>query len=149
MIKITRNNDFTLRLAAYCMVEGERVDIDLREVDIDTVTLPGAPEGALTWQVDEDGRLLLDIDGPRLDVRGYGLAVTGTIGGRDWHWAVRRIFEVVRYTADSNTTDEATIEALCEPTGITVETLAAKAMTKAEWDALEYKDEKTVYFIID
>lgn len=145
MIRITKKNDFRLTLSAYCMVGGEKVGVDLREVEIDTVDLPGVQASAVAWSVDGSGKLVLDIDGPQLDTRGYGLAVMGTVGGRDWHWAVRRIFEVVRYTAESNTTDEASLDVLCEPAGVSVAVLAARCMTEEEYEQLEEKDSNTIY----
>lgn len=145
MIKITRLNDFTLTLSAYCMEGEEKVWVDLSLIDNLTVEIPGAPADAYTWQVDGEGRLVLDIDGPKLDVRGYGISVRGTINGRDWHWAVRRLFEVVRYTIESNVTDKETIEALCEPAGITATLLTATYMTEEEYQALEHKEEGKIY----
>lgn len=115
----------------------EKVWQDLSLVDNLSVEVTNAPEGSYTYEVDESGRLVLYIDGPQLILRSYGLVAKGTINGRDWCWSVKRIFEVVKHTADSNTIDSAVIEKGCEPVGIHITRLQARVLTKEEYDALD------------
>ncbi|MBO4849854.1 MAG: hypothetical protein J5529_03010 [Prevotella sp.] len=146
MIRITRNNDFRLVLAGYAMDGDKKVWQDLSLVDNLQVELTNAPAGSYTYSVDEAGRLVLDIDGVQLNTISYGLVAKGTIDGRDWCWSVKRLFEVVKHTDDSNAHDTATIEMGCVPTGINITQLLARVVTEEEYAALEPLD-NVLYFI--
>jgi hypothetical protein len=102
-IKITLDNDCTIIVEAYNIENDVETPQDLRLVEDLTVYIPCAPYGSYTYTLDDSGRLVLDIDGPQLSVRSYGIEVKGTINGRDWCWRVKKLFEIVKYTEDSNT----------------------------------------------
>lgn len=129
-IKVTKDNDFTLYVEAYNKEGDVEHPQDLRLVDNLVVTIPDAPIGSYTYSVDDSGRLVLDLDGPMLSVRAYGMEARGTIGGRDWCWRVKKLFEIVKYTDESNRYASMRMCMYCEIGGTTI--LPIKTVTMAE-----------------
>ena len=149
MVKITQKNDakITVNITA---ISGEVIlPVDLRGVDDIRVSIPSSPQDAYTWTVDELGRLVIDIDGPKFAIRSYSLFVMGTVQGSDWCYTQKEFFEVVRWTEDSNVYEEefVEVEITVPPIGYGGTTLSATVMDIDEYDTLVDKDENTLYVV--
>lgn len=119
-IRITQGNDFTLTVTAYAKEDGGTTPQDLREVEGLAVSIPKAPEGSFSYAVDSAGRLIIDFDGPMLAIRSYGIEAKGIVNGKDWCWRKRKLFEIVKYTDDSNDQWAAEMAVVAAPAGLTV-----------------------------
>lgn len=151
MVKLTQKNDVKLTVEIYAKSGDLRLPVDLRGVDNVVVNIQGAQQGAYTWSVNNDGHLVIDIDGVQFRISTYPLFVTGLIDGRDWCYAKKEAFQIVRWTDESNIFEEGNIiaEIPMPPIGHGDTTLSATTMTMDEYLALTEKDENTLYIIVD
>lgn len=151
MVKLTQKNDVKLTVKIYAKSGDLILPVDLRGVDNIVVNIQGAKEGTYTWNVNDDGHLVIDIDGIQFRVSTYPLIVTGLIDGRDWCYAKKEAFQIVRWTDESNIFEEGNIiaEIPMPPFGHGDTTLSAVTMNMDEYLALGEYDESTLYVIVD
>lgn len=145
-MKITKDNDFTLIVEAYNKEGLTETPQDLRLVDDFSVSIPGAPDGSYTYRVDDGGRLVFEFDGPKLSVRPYGLKAKGTIGGKDWCLRIKRLFEIVKYTDESNTHERVKVNVNCALPG--TNWMPVKAVTMEQMANMELAP-STLYIVVD
>lgn len=143
-IRVTKDNDFTLYVEAYNKEGDVETPQDMRLVDNLVVSITNAPPGSYSYSVDDSGRLVLDLDGPMLSVRPYGMEAKGTIDGRDWCWRVKRLFEVVKYTDDSNSHTSIRLCSYCALPGMTV--MPVKTVTLEQISSMELAP-STLYIV--
>lgn len=150
MLKLTQKNDCKITLRLTAQSGEETLPLDLRAVEGITVSIPGAPQGGYSWEVDTMGRLVLDIDGPQFPIREYSIMVMGTVLGRDWCYTQKAMFEIVRWTVDSNVYEDMTLEVTVPvpPMGYGESLISATVMDIDEYDTLAEKDENTLYVVI-
>lgn len=149
MVKITQKNDCKITLSLTAKSGEETLSLDLRAVDNITVSIPGAPQNGYTWEVDNTGRLVLDIDGPQFSIRDYSIMVIGTVQGRDWCYTQRELFEIVRWTADSNVYEDETLEVEipAPPMGYGSSIISTTIIDIDDWLALSEPEENTLYMV--
>lgn len=149
MIKITQKNDCKITLTLTAKSGEETLPLDLRAVENITVSIPGAPQGGYTWEVDTTGKLVLDIDGPAFSIRDYSIMVMGQVQGRDWCYTKKGLFEVVRWTEDSNVyeEEEVEVEVPAPPMGYGGSFISATTMDIDAWLALSEPDENVLYIV--
>ena len=149
MVKITQKNDFKLIVNVTAKSGDETLPIDMRSISDVAVNIQSAQQGSYTWLVDADGKLVIDIDGRQFRTGVYPLIVTGLINERDWCFAVKEAFQIVRWTADSNVYVEDNIEVVIPmpPVGKGDDMLLATVMDIETYDTLPEKDENTLYII--
>lgn len=149
MVKITQKNDFKLIVSVTAKSGDETLPVDMRTISDVAVNIQSAQQGSYTWLVDADGKLVIDIDGRQFRTGVYPLIVTGLINERDWCFAVKEAFQIVRWTADSNVYVEDNIEVVIPmpPVGKGDDILLATVMDIETYDTLPEKDENTLYII--
>ena len=126
MLKITQKNDCKITLRLTAQSGEETLPLDLRAVEGITVSIPGAPQGGYSWEV------------------------MGTVLGRDWCYTQKAMFEIVRWTVDSNVYEDMTLEVTvpAPPMGYGESLISATVMDIDEYDTLAEKDENTLYVVI-
>lgn len=151
MVKLTQKNDCKLTVEIYAISGDLVLPVDLRGVDDIVVNIQGAEQGTYTWWTNESGHLVVDIDGLRFRVGTYPLIVTGSVSNRDWCYAKKEAFRIVRWTDESNIYEEGNIRAeiTMPPIGHGDTTLSTLVLTMDEYLALAEKDPETLYVIVD
>lgn len=149
MVKITQKNDCKITLRLTAQSGEETLPLDLRAVEGITVSIPGAPQGGYSWEVDTLGRLVLDIDGPAFSIREYSIMVMGMMLGRDWCYTRKGLFEIVRWTDDSNVYEDITLDVTvpAPPMGYGESLISATAIDIDDWLDLDEPDENVLYVV--
>lgn len=106
MKKITKGNDFTLRIAVMKMSEGEKVAFPLPAcTDVQVQVCNGYKRITLSHEVDvaNDNVLLARIEGDRIPLGNYAVKVSGKLFDNDWSIETYPQFAIVSHSEDADT----------------------------------------------
>ena len=106
MKKITKGNDFTLRIAVMKMSEGEKVAFPLPAcTDVQAQVCNGYKRITLSHEVDvaNDNVLLARVEGDRIPLGNYAVKVSGKLFGNDWSIETYPQFAIVSHSEDADT----------------------------------------------
>lgn len=109
---ITQDTDFTLRVRAKRVGYNNYVKVSFEEISNITTKLVSLPntKTAVSYTMDEQGRLVIPIDGTSLDCNTYGLEVTGFYNNGNWRQQLAPVFEIVNISNQDNEAQEETDE---------------------------------------
>ena len=105
MKKITKGNDFTLRIAIMKMTEGQKVPFPLPAcTDVQVRVCNQFKRISLSYEVDveNDNVILARVEGDQIPLGTYAIEVRGKILGNDWRSEEYPQFEIVSRNADAD-----------------------------------------------
>ena len=105
---ITQGTDFTLRVRAKRVGYNNYVKVSFEEISNITTKLVSLPntKTAVSYTMDDQGRLLIPVDGTSLDCNTYGLEVTGFYNNGNWRQQLAPIFEIVNISQSENLSEQ-------------------------------------------
>lgn len=106
MKKITKGNDFTLRIAIMKMTEGKGVAFPIPAcTDVQVRVFNGVKHITLSYEVDtaNDNALLARVEGNRIPVGNYAVEIKGKLFGNDWAISTYPQFAIVSSSPDADT----------------------------------------------
>lgn len=101
---ITQGCDFTFRIAARRIGFNNFVKVSFEEIANITVNLIELPsrKTPLSYSIDEEGRILIPVDGTNLECTTYGVELIGFYNNGNWRHQIAPAVEIVKVSAQDN-----------------------------------------------
>ncbi|MBR6263221.1 MAG: hypothetical protein IKR05_08400 [Prevotella sp.] len=106
--KITQGTDFTLRVRAKRIGYNNYVKVSFEEISNITTKLVSLPntKTPVSYTMDEQGRLVIPVDGTTLDCNTYGVEIAGFYNSGNWRQMLAPAFEIIAFSGQDSQAQE-------------------------------------------